>query len=547
MEKNTSLLLIIFSFILINNLLSQVTQEWVARYNGIGNNTDYATSIAVDNSGNIYVTGCSRSGTTSVTEDYTTIKYNSSGVQQWIAIYNGPGNSEDIANLIVIDNSGNIYITGRSHGIGTEFDYVTIKYNSSGVQQWVSRYDGPGNYDENALSLAVDNSGNVYVTGISAGSSFGADYATIKYNSLGVQQWVQRYNGPGNSNDGASSIAVDTLGNVYVTGLSEGIASAVDYATIKYNSSGVQQWVQRYNGPTNGDDVAKSITIDDSNNVYVTGESPGVGIGLDYATIKYNSSGIQQWVQRYNGPTNGADKAYTIAIDGLGNVYVTGESQVSGINYDYATIKYNSAGDSLWVQRYNGLGNGEDIALSLAVDGLGNVYVAGESPGSGTSLDYATIKYNSLGVQQWVQRYNGPGNSNDGASSIAVDTLGNVYVTGRSVGNGTSNDFATIKYTQLVKVKTVSNEIPSSYSLFQNYPNPFNPKTNIQFDLPKSGFVKLVIFDLLGREIATLVNESLHAGSYTVDWNANEYTSGVYFYKIQSGDFVETKNMFFVK
>ncbi|MBE0433897.1 SBBP repeat-containing protein, partial [candidate division WOR-3 bacterium] len=102
--------------------------------------------------------------------------------------------------------------------------------------------------------------------------------------------------------------------------------------------------------------------------------------------------------------------------------------------------------DTAWVGRYNGPGNDYDEATSLAVDEQGNVYVTGSSIGSGTSLDYATIKYDSAGVEQWVQRYNGPANGDDWATSLAVDGQGNVYVTGPSIGSGTSLDYATIKY-----------------------------------------------------------------------------------------------------
>lgn len=542
--KNIIIFLILFILSFFPRLHAQVNQVWVSRYNGTGNNSDAANSIKVDASGNVYVTGYSR-GNGSL-EDYVTIKYNSSGDSLWVRRYNGLDNTEDIANSLIIDNSGNVYITGRSRGIGSGFDYATIKYNSSGVQQWVSRYNGTGNGDENSLSITVDNIGNVYVTGISTGSNSGVDYATIKYNSSGDSLWVKRYNGPANGSDFANSIAVDNSGNVYVNGWSEGIASAVDYATIKYDSLGVQLWVQRYNGPTNGNDYAYSMALDAFNNVYVTGESTGSST-IDYTTIKYNSLGMQQWIQRYNGPTNGVDIPHSISIDSFGNVYVTGESQVSGINYDYATIKYNSSGDSLWIQRYNGPGNGGDIARSIAVDGLGNVYITGESPGSVTGLDYATLKYNSSGIQQWITRYNGPGNAGDEAYSIAIDGLGNIYVTGGSGGNGTSNDYATIKYSQLVGIQPISNEFQQGFSLAQNYPNPFNPTTNLGFALSNSSFVRLIIYDALGRQLETLINEQLSAGIYEVDWNASQYSSGVYYYKIDSDEYTDTKRMVLLK
>jgi len=419
-------------------------QQWVARYNGPGNTDDEANALAVDGAGNVYVTGFSDGPGTS--EDYATIKYNAAGAQQWAARYNGPGNDFDYANALAIDGAGNVYVTGYSSGSGTGYDYATIKYNVTGIQQWVVRYNGPRNANDFAYALAIDGAGNVYVTGRSAGSGTSDDYATIKYNVSGVQQWVARYDDPGNSNDGASALAVDGAGNVYVTGYSSGSGTSDDYATIKYNPAGAQQWVARYNGPGNGFDYATALAVDGAGNVYVTGSSSGSGISSDYATIKYNAAGVQQWAARYNGPGNFYDAATALAVDGAGNVYVTGESDGSGTSYDYATIKYNAAGVQQWVARYNGPENSDDEAIALAVDGAGNVYVTGESKGSGTFEDYATIKYNAAGEQQWIARYNGPGNSYDGATALAVDGAGNVYVTGESEGSGTSSDYATIKY-----------------------------------------------------------------------------------------------------
>jgi uncharacterized delta-60 repeat protein len=427
-------------------------------------------------------------------------------------------------------------------------------------QEWVQRYNGPGSGTDFGISIAVDGSGNVYVTGGSWGNGTGYDYVTIKYNTSGVQQWVQRYNGPGNGDDWTYSIVVDGSGNSYVTGYSYGNGTSWDYATIKYNTNGIQQWVQRYNGPGNSSDEAHSIAVDASGNVYVTGFSTGNGTGDDYTTIKYNTNGVQLWVQRYNGPVNNEDAASSVAVDGSGNVYVTGWSIGSGTYYDYATIKYNAGGVQQWLQRYDRTGD-DDKAYSIAVDASGNVYVTGYAYGSVAIRDYLTIKYNSNGAQQWLQSYNGPGNVNDYATSIVVDGSGNVYVTGYSAGNGTQNDFATIKYSQNIGIKPISSEVPDKYYLYQNYPNPFNPSTKIKFSLPfpSQGGVKaplsfgeglgvwLCIYDLLGREVETLINEQLKPGSYEVEWDASKYMSGVYFYRLISNEFSETRKMVLAK
>jgi len=130
--------------------------------------------------------------------------------------------------------------------------------------------------------------------------------ANTSYSQV-TQEWVQTYNGPGNGIDIAFSVVIDDLGNVYVAGNSPGDTSANDITTIKYNSAGQQQWVRRYNGPGNSDDGTNgtnAIAVDDSGNVYVAGWSAGEQ-NTDYIVIKYNGNGDQQWAERYNGLGNG--------------------------------------------------------------------------------------------------------------------------------------------------------------------------------------------------------------------------------------------------
>lgn len=97
------------------------------------------------------------------------------------------------------------------------------------------------------------------------------------------------------------------------------------------------------------------------------------------------------------------------------------------------------------------------------------------------------------------------------------------------------------------KVNIISNSIPTQYKLFQNYPNPFNPTTKLRFALTRISIVKLVVYDVLGKQIETLINDQLNSGIYEVDWNASQYPSGVYYYKIDSEEYTETKRMVLLK
>jgi len=563
-------------------------QQWVTRYNGPNNSTDVAASIAVDGFGNVYVTG--ESGESNTFSDAVSIKYNSAGDSIWATVYNGPGNNIDIALSMTVDSFGNVYVTGYSSD-EISADYVTIKYNSSGDSIWTAKYSGSEYSNDKAFSIAVDGSANVYVTGKSSLYNGPSDYATIKYNSAGIQQWAARYNGPGiSSEDKARSIAVDNSGNVYVTGESmfngvttikynsEGeqqwvkihgnvydLVSSIslddsgnvyitgtsiditgmtsDFKTIKYNASGVQLWDARYNGQGNGSDIASSISLDNSGNIYVTGASyGGAGISFDYATIKYNTSGEQLWAARYNGTENKYDMPSSVISDDFGNVYVTGASD-SGAGYsNFTTIKYNSSGETEWIETFN---NAE--GNSITVDISGNVYVTGVSHVNEADYDFLTIKYDSSGIQKWSKLYSGIGNSTDIANSIAIDVSGNVYVVGGSTGKWTNCDYTTIKYSQSVGIAQITANIPDVITLSQNYPNPFNPVTNLEFGISDLGFVTLKVYNVLGKEVVTLVNEKLSPGEYKVEFDGSGLPSGVYFYRLVAGEFTDTKRMMLVK
>ena len=229
-------------------------------------------------------------------------------------------------------------------------------------------------------------------------------------------------------------------GTVYVTGQSFGTsATGMDYATVAYDPTGRQLWVRRYTYPGGNTDDATSVAVNPASGaVYVTGESAETTGFYDYATVAYTATGTQQWVKRYNGPANRSDIATSVAVNpASGTVYVTGQSAGTSTGVDYATIAYTPAGNQLWVGRYNDTGNGTDIATSLAVNpASGTVYVTGQSqPGE----EYATVAYNATGTQQWAERHSG---SELYPSSVAASpTTGTVFVTGMTL-----QDYITIAY-----------------------------------------------------------------------------------------------------
>lgn len=422
---------------------AQVDTAWVRRYDGPASSYDGANALAIDNGGGVYVTGNSYGVETS--SDFTTIKYYLNGDTAWVRRYNGPG-GYDFPYDIAVDDAGNVYVTGSSGVVGGNEDYATIKYYLNGDTAWVRQYSRGSNSDEVPCALAVDDSGYVYITGCMGIEGYPYSYyLTVKYYPNGDTVWTRLFPEGGNPDHYATALAIDDSGYVYVTGY--GLSDCV---TIKYYPNGDTAWVRTYNGSANGDDYALAIAVDTSGNVYVTGCTYCSGTQDDYATIKYHSNGDTAWVRTYNGSANDVDEAHAIAVDGAGNVYVTGHSSGSGTYSDWATIKYYPSGDTAWVRRLNGTANGEDEAYAIAVDGLGNVYVTGYIIDSVTGDDYATVKYDASGNLIWLMMYDGCG-SDDDASDIAVHSSGNfLSITGGSYGSGTGMDFTTIKYVQPV-------------------------------------------------------------------------------------------------
>jgi|GEM_PF-1860444 len=441
MKKIAIFIIFVFSVI---GTKAQVFQEWTARYNGVDSLFDGAS--AIDAHSCIYVTGTTMQFNQAYNryENHIVIlRYNQNGTTLWAVV---DTNIEAYARNIVTDNNCNIYTTG-SRNINGNVDFFTSKYDSAGVKQWEAVYDNPQhNYDE-VNSIAIDNTGsNIYVGGNSTTGT-----TLIKYSSSGVEQWVANYNvNTGMSSPQIYAIAIDASNNIYVTGVRATTVSQADYLTIKYNNSGVQQWVAFYNGPSNGNDAASAIAIDKNDNIYVTGTSWDINTSSDFATVKYNKNGILQWVARYNDAANGDDNAIAIAVDGKGNIDVFGSYNTSLTGSGYATVQYSKNGTVKWVQLYNGP-TLSTIPEAMTLDTAGNIYVTGMSGDmmSTTVYDYATIKYLQKGDLAWVMRYNGNASGFDYAKAIAVDTRENVYVTGASQGTGTGFDMVTVKYSDI--------------------------------------------------------------------------------------------------
>jgi WD40 repeat protein len=453
-------------------------EVWVGRYNGPGNGDDQPFSVAASPDGSrVFVTGWS-GGITSGS-DYATVAYGAGGAQLWATRYNGPGNGPDEANSLTVSPDGaEVFVTGGSWGITgggghrDGFDYATVSYDAAtGTPLWRRLYNGPAHAEDSAYSMEASPDGSkVFVTGRSWGITSGSDYATVAYDAAGTQLWVSRYNGPYNGPDEAHSVTLSPDGTeVFVTGVSVGTTGYNEYATVAYDAAtGAQLWESRYVGQGIGA-VARSMAVGpDGTDVFVTGvvtivpkpivpkRSEGsctvTSGNFDWHTVAYDATtGTRQWVRRYGGLAKGDDEPHSVAASPDGTeVFVTGRIAGTTTCWDYMTVAYDAAtGTPRWRRAYNGRANGDDAAHAMAVSPDGTeVFVTGVSAGTAGD-DYATLAYDAAtGAQLWLMRYDGPAMGKDNASSMAASPDGSkVFVTGGSWGGGSSgSDYATVAY-----------------------------------------------------------------------------------------------------
>jgi uncharacterized delta-60 repeat protein len=526
--------ILLFLFAAVCTLHSQVVPLWTNIYDGPAGQSDIAYATASDTDGNIYVTG-SVTNTSGRAIDCGTIKYNSSGDEQWVRLFNGPFSSDDYGRDITVDDSGNVYVTGETAN-SPYYDCFTIKYNSNGDSLWTAiRSQAKGK------RIKIDTHGFIYVVGYTSINSL-EDVLIIKYNSSGSKLWEKTFDGSNFGPDFGRSVDIDTAGNVYVAAVVRDSAGII--ALFKYSSAGDLLFTKFYKtlNPPNFDD-AQDIAVDDSGYIYICGSTGSQLINRPvFSVIKYNQNGSIAWIDKVESDSTG--DAWRMKKKN-GYIYVTGYSAFSATNNDYVTAKYNSSG-RLWAVYYDKASR-SDKASDLAVDDNGNTFVTGGSVDQNNFWeDLTTIKYDPDGNQEWVARYNDSANLLDYGYGITLDNNGDVIVCGQTTTNNIPN-YITIKYSNITGVSEPTSSSPDKYELFQNYPNPFNPSTTLSFEISLSSFVSLKVYDVLGREVATLVNQEKPAGRYSVNFDASKLSSGVYFYKIKVRSFVLVKRMLFLK
>ncbi|MCJ8290849.1 MAG: T9SS type A sorting domain-containing protein [Crocinitomicaceae bacterium] len=320
---------------------------------------------------------------------------------------------------MVTDANNNVYVTAISNN-GLNTDVNTKKFDECGTLLWENTYDS--GTDDDVVGIGIDNTGNIYLAG-NHNIAVQKRPLTIKYNSAGALIWSEELGIIWGAE--VRSMTVDGNGNMYFTG-----NSIFDVFIRKYNSSGVQQWLQYYDAGSSLFDEGKDIHLS-GGSVYVT----GVGNDDDILTLKYSTTGTFNWAQTTGGSYD--DYGAVIKTDGFGNVYVLGRDQTSSAVFRYRTIKYNSSGTELWNIVATPANPAKNATPSdLAIDGSGNVFITGSVWDAITASNTAmlTMKYNVSGTLQWYRTYSNPlgGSAYAGASgkSLFIEANGDVVVFG---------------------------------------------------------------------------------------------------------------------
>ncbi len=428
------LLIFSLSFYNVSNC-QQLPVQWIKTFQGQGKVPDRIASVTTDVAGNIYVAGYA--GKHHGYPDAFAMKRNPQGDTLWTYYYDAGDNKEDYASEIVVDNSGNAYITGKSQSATAYlFECFTVKIDPSGNEAWTARYSPGGNVESYGNGLAIDASGNVYTAGYTDPPSAGTDWLVIQYNSSGVQQWVDVMNGPGNYDDEALDIVIAPNGNPTVCGYSYSVnASGYINSFVKqYSTSGTLVWSDTWNNTSvTGADRAFGLAYNSTGDLFVGGETDNISTSNREAfAIRYDANGARQWVTVYTDSTSVVDEYLrNVSFDDSGNIYFTGTDYQDG----YVTC-IHSDGTPGWRREWRGpLNNGSEVFHGIAVDNSGGIYVTGRGvyPGedyyaNGGLPNMIIAKYNTNGDSLWTYRCIDSLNSSMGFAITSAN--GKVYAGG---------------------------------------------------------------------------------------------------------------------
>lgn len=536
----------LFTFILLSVLsiqAQQVRQKWVNCFNDSNFNQAYSNDMATDLNGNTYITGyLQESYPNFYNKHFFIVKINASGTLQWVNYYPVSDSSDktkyDIGKALVLDQDGNIYVSGERYDtvcnictIQTKYkDMFIIKYDPGGNILWQYRFNGPADTYQSPESISLDKNGFPLIVGNelkynSVTFTYDSKLLILKLKKNGKRAWIKK-----DKNLVGSAISSDDQGNVLVAGAYniQNIYSLQKPMVTKYSSSGDSLWTNVFN-EYNKNGRAYFVGSDAAGNIYINGQTDTVTFYNNprIITIKYAPDGNLLWYRKEISNTNTRPHTYgSFSVDAQGRSYVTGSLSPNQMRDSWVTSKYEANGNLVWSNSYQDVYGGNDKPADLITDASGNVYVTGYAANAQYDYVYTTIKYNAAGAQQWLKTYRYPSpHSNNFANNISLDGAGNVYVSGLSGG------ICTIQYgtnAPLQKEKMDENTI----SVF---PNPVQQILHLKFEKNIVGNLNYKIFNLDGSKFSEkILNTSTPKNSFDIP--VQNLPKGIHLCTIQIGN-----------
>jgi hypothetical protein len=534
MKKLCFILLITNCSLLIVNAQSQ----FQIAIGGAGD--DYAYSIKRTTDGGYAAAGATTSFGAG-NGDFYIVKLDANGNLQWTRTIGGTGDDE--AKFIVQTTDGGYAAAGFTQSFGEgNSDFYIVKLDANGNLQWNKTVGGIN--EDAALAIVQSTDGGYAVFGYTY--SYGAgdrDYYIVKLDASGNLQWNKTFGGIYYEYGETGIQTAD--GGYAMAGFSYSFgAGSGDYYIVRLDANGNFQWNRTIGG--SDADYCLSIIQTTDGGYAVAGQANSFGAGSnDYYIVKLDAGGNPQWNKTVGGT----------ALDYAESIIQTpdGSYAIGGLTYSYGAggqdvyiVKLNASGTLLWSRTIGGINDDYIESIVLATDGG---YVgAGHTNSFGQgNFDMYIVKLDANGIScaDTTTPPSQTGNGGTTGSPTPTITTPTPTVTTPTPTIGTGGIVTTI--CSFVGIQPISNELPVSYKLYQNYPNPFNPSTSFKFQVASYGLIKLVIYDVLGKIVADLVNTELKPGTYVAEWNGSNYPSGVYFYNLSAGDYTETKKMVLIK
>lgn len=451
----------------------------------------------------------------------------------WLKTYGASGSASEMTLM----PDGGFLFTGDIWFGGGNQDAVLARTNASGDTLWYHTYEG-GVYG--AYSAGYEVEMGVDSTFFMCGFIYGDAYL-VRVDAEGNTVGTYTYHEPGSYYCGTSSIDATMDGGMVMSGWANFYSGQNQFYLVKVDSGGTLQWSRSYGGPL--DDAAAEVRQLPDSGYAVLGSALSYGAGgYDVYFIRTNSVGDTLWTRTYGGPGDDWGDTFQPTADGGFLILAMTRSFGTGVpNANVYLIRTDASGDTLWTRIIDN--GGDDYLYSLTKTSDGG-YIS-----CGSSMDSLWIvKLNDNENVQWETSYQI--GTNEFATWIR-ETLDGGFIVSGGVKLGPS---ASPLYLFLMKLgypTGISDNPPITtrgFRLLQNYPNPFNPTTTIRFTVPKSAFVRLEVFNILGEKVKKLFEGYKAPGNYKIQFDGENLPSGVYFYRLQiDGVFKKVRKMMLLR